>query len=147
MVDEPANQPAVEELKLRQCKEIYRFILATIIIGSFLVILLAAMIGGYADVPTLSGIFSGWIVAIVAFYFMEQASDRAADQQSTFLLNDVRRVANETVERAEDETESLRLATAEMVKAYEARLSESKRIIKGYVDACSPQPGPAQEDK
>jgi hypothetical protein len=49
----------------------------TIIVGFFLILVLA-LVRRLSDVPTLAGIFSGWIVAIVAFYFMEQASDRTA---------------------------------------------------------------------
>ncbi|TFH48653.1 MAG: hypothetical protein E4G89_05950 [Methanothrix sp.] len=62
-----------------------RFVIAMAIILGFFIILGVAMMGGYADVPTMAGIFSGWIVAIVAFYFMEQASDRAANQQKLFI--------------------------------------------------------------
>lgn len=66
------------DVKWWNCKELFRFVLAMAIIVGFLIILLIGMVGKFADVPTLAGIFSAWIVAIVAFYFMEQASDRTA---------------------------------------------------------------------
>jgi len=66
------------EVKWWNCKELFRFVLAMAIIVGFIIILLIGMVGKFADVPTLAGIFSAWIVAIVAFYFMEQASDRTA---------------------------------------------------------------------
>lgn len=67
-----------EKKKWWESKDLFRFSLAMTIIIGFLIILGIAIVGQFTDIPTLAGIFSGWIVAIIAFYFMEQASDRTA---------------------------------------------------------------------
>ncbi len=86
----------------------------TIIIG-FLVILLSALLGKLSDVSALAGIFSGWIVAIVAFYFMEQASDRTAK-----IISDE---AGKRIDILQDQTE-------ESVKKLSAELTEKANFWK-----------------
>ena len=90
-MDAPDDKSGKAGGKWWRSTEYLRFILAMSIILGSLITLGVAMLGGYADAPTMAGIFSGWIVAIVAFYFMEQASDRAVDQQRLFVSEDTRK--------------------------------------------------------
>jgi hypothetical protein len=54
------------EVKWWYSEELFRFVLAMAIFIGFLIILGWGMVGRLTDVPTPAGIFSGWIVAIVA---------------------------------------------------------------------------------
>ncbi len=103
------------EVKWWNCKELFRFVLAMTIIIGFLVILLSALLGKLSDVSALAGIFSGWIVAIVAFYFMEQASDRTAK-----IISDE---AGKRIDILQDQTE-------ESVKKLSAELTEKANFWK-----------------
>jgi hypothetical protein len=57
--------------------ELFRFIIAAILICGFLIILGISVLTKYPDPLVLSGIFSGWIVSILGFYFMQQNVDKA----------------------------------------------------------------------
>lgn len=61
-------------------KDWLRFIVAFTLILGFLFLIGIAMVGEYADPTILSGVFSGWIAAIIGFYFIEQGADRAQQQ-------------------------------------------------------------------
>ncbi len=134
----PNPPPGDEDGKSWKWTDFYRFVLALTIILGFFGFLVLALVRNFEDIPTLTGVFSGWIVAIIGFYFMEQASDRAATQQSTILLNDVKRSTNEAVETAADETDSLKAATKKMVKEYENKIRDLKNVIKAYDEECGP---------
>lgn len=51
----------------------------TLILG-FLFLIGLALLGGYADPVVLTGIFSGWIAAVIGFYFIQQGADKAHAQ-------------------------------------------------------------------
>ncbi|UCE91291.1 MAG: EI24 domain-containing protein [Methanobacteriota archaeon] len=118
--------------RIQGWKEVFRFTLAVVLIGGFLIILGIAMVGNFTDVPTLAGVFSGWIVAVVAFYFMEQASDRSLEQQAKYLESGAEQVAFRALERAEEATSEVRLEAVEKFAEYESKIDELKRIVRAY---------------
>jgi len=105
-------------------KEGHRFYLALVIIFIFGAVLVVAMIGKYADPPTLAGIFSGWIVAIIAFYFMDEASDRAVQQETRRKLG----------MQSQDSEELIDLGLKEKDKIIQDLSNEVTRLAKGIKD-------------
>lgn len=96
--------------------EVFRFTLAVILVGGFLAILLINLIGGYADIPTLASIFSAWIVAIIGFYFMDQASDRT-QRQAIYVTSKADEKANNMAQTSAERTEEFtKKAKAEIDK-------------------------------
>jgi hypothetical protein len=73
-------------------RERYRFSLAFLLLGGFIFLIAAAMMGGYADPIVMAGVFSGWIAAIIGFYFIQQNAEDAIDQanKATSLSSDIR---------------------------------------------------------
>jgi len=63
-------------------REVFRFVLAMTILFLFGMLLMATMAGGYTDPTVLAGMFSGWIVAIIGFYFMDEVSARSLSQET-----------------------------------------------------------------
>jgi len=70
--------------------ENHRFWLAILFIGGFLVIMFTALLGTFFQVFTgikdLAAIFSGWITAVLAFYFLQSNTEKAQEQTSTAIL-------------------------------------------------------------
>jgi len=66
--------------RIEWSREKYRFSLAFLLLGGFIFLIAAAMIGEYADPLVLAGVFSGWIAAIIGFYFIQQNAEDAVDQ-------------------------------------------------------------------
>ena len=80
--------------------------------------------GGYFDIATLAGIFSGWIVAIIGFYFMDQASDRTQQQAISITGKAERKVsgmADKASQSVEDLEKSVRDSRATIVTLAEER--------------------------
>ncbi len=69
-------------------REKYRFVLAMTILILFGLLLTATMAGGYTDPTVLAGMFSGWIVAIIGFYFMDEVSARSLSQETRRAVED-----------------------------------------------------------
>jgi len=66
---------------VQKSTENHRYGLAMLLIGGFLVIMFAGVIGaiffGYAGMESLAATFSGWITAVIGFYFLQQNTERA----------------------------------------------------------------------
>ena len=64
--------------------EKHRFWLAILFIGGFLIIMVVALLGTFAQVFTgiedLAAIFSGWITAVMGFYFLQSNTEKAQEQ-------------------------------------------------------------------
>lgn len=67
--------------KVQKSSENHRYGLAMLLIGGFLVIIFAGLIGAiffsYAGMESLAATFSGWITAVIGFYFLQQNTERA----------------------------------------------------------------------
>jgi uncharacterized membrane protein YccC len=87
-VDTPDYKSKGRTAFLTSSREMYRFALAFTILVIFALMLVSALWGGYADPVVLGGMFSGWIVAIVGFYFMDEASQRSLGQETRRALDD-----------------------------------------------------------
>ena len=113
-MSDPDTKSKTEDRDLAQHREQHRFLLAAFLIGGFLLLLgIDLSKGDYIDVATLAGIFSGWIVAIIGFYFMDQASDRT--QQQALSITDkaerkVAGIADKGSQSAEDLEQSMKMA-------------------------------------
>ncbi len=85
--------------KIEWSREKFRFCLAFLLLGGFLALIAIAMIGGYADPLVLAGVFSGWIAAIIGFYFIQQNAEDAIEQakNATSLSADIKAEATKTV--------------------------------------------------
>ncbi len=113
--------------ELQRRTEDHRFWLAAGIIGGFIAVLIIAMAGGYADPLTLSGIFSAWIVAIIAFYFIQQNADRA-QQQAVIASAKSDEKARSMAEEIEEETEKIMSFAAAKIKEIEGQMLTYKKL-------------------
>jgi hypothetical protein len=129
--DGKQQQPAKTDSQLQESTESHRYYLAMFLIVSFMVIMGLAVVGtifyGYTGIATLVGFFSGWIAAIIGFYFLQQntagaqaqakaATDTAAEQtaranmesekksklatQTSSNIDDLEKIINELVTRS-----------------------------------------------
>lgn len=117
--------PEIEEKISRReftQRELYRFCLATILISGFLILICIAMIGGYADPNILAGIFSGWIAAVIGFYFIQQGAERAQEQAAQ---------ATRTTTRLQEEAQSTRaIGMSEVDELRDVARKEIERLTK-----------------
>ncbi len=88
-----------------------------------------AMLGGYADIPTLAGVFSGWIVAIIAFYFMDEASERAGGQELSRKLNQQAQDNEEAAETALKEKQKIIQDLSDRVTTLANGIKEYEKLV------------------
>ncbi len=119
--------PAEYSLDLQKKTEDHRFWLAAGIIAGFIVLLMIAMVGKYADPLTLSGIFSAWIVAIIAFYFIQQNADRA-QQQATIISGKSQEKAGNMADAIDEETERIKQIAEARIKEIESQMLRYKKL-------------------
>jgi len=100
--------------KIDWSREKYRFSLAFLLLGGFIALIAVAMIGGYADPLVLAGVFSGWIAAIIGFYFIQQNAEDAIVQASK--ATDLSAEIKTEAARKVTEIESVSTMTMEMVQ-------------------------------
>lgn len=113
-----------EKTTIEECKEGHRYWLAVVLILGFLALIGVAMVGGY-DAPTeLASIFSGWIVAIIGFYFLDQAADRS-QQQATIISDKAGEKAAKISRTGQEETEQI----VKEAKAKIDKLENEKKIL------------------
>jgi HPt (histidine-containing phosphotransfer) domain-containing protein len=78
------QQPAKTDLQLQELTESHRYILAMLFVLSFMVIMVLAVLGtifwGYTGIANLVGFFSGWVAAVIGFYFLQQNTAGAQAQ-------------------------------------------------------------------
>jgi len=108
------NEPKIGGLQ--ESTESHRFWLAVVLVGGFVLILLVAMVGGYEEPSALAGIFSGWIVAIIGFYFIQQASDRAAQQQALIISDGTKTKLDMLQEKSEESVDEVGTEAANVAK-------------------------------
>ncbi len=76
--------PAKTDLQLQESTEFHRYILAMLFVFSFMSIMFLAVLGtifwGYTGIANLVGFFSGWVAAIIGFYFLQQSTAGAQAQ-------------------------------------------------------------------
>ena len=73
----PEEKPSIDQ---NAQTEKFRFYLAMVLIMGFLILIGLSLLGGYTDPLVLAGIFSGWIAAVMGFYFIQQGADKAHAQ-------------------------------------------------------------------
>jgi hypothetical protein len=119
------NESKESDREILRCTEGHRFWLAVLLVGGFLALLFIDLImGGYYDIATLAGIFSGWIVAIIGFYFMDQASARTQQQAVSITDKAERKVtgmADKGSQSAEDLEQSMKMARETIASVKEER--------------------------
>jgi len=113
--------------ELQKRTEDHRFWLAAGIIAGFILLLAIAMAGKYADPLTLSGIFSAWIVAIIAFYFIQQNADRA-QQQAVISSGKSQEKAGSMADAIEEETERIKKIAETQIKEIEGQMMKYKKL-------------------
>lgn len=98
-----------EKDTLQKSTENHRFRLAILFIGGFLIIMFAALVGEflgvYDSLKDLAAIFSGWITAVMGFYFLQQNTEKA--QQQTIEITKDASEARKTSELAVKKTAKL----------------------------------------
>jgi hypothetical protein len=108
------NQAAVVQKQgkkktgVQRSTENHRYGLAMLLIGGFLVIMFAGLIGAiffsYAGMESLAATFSGWITAVIGFYFLQQNTEKAqlqsrdATRQAAEASREVVSATNKVVE-------------------------------------------------
>lgn len=118
-------------LDLEERTENHRILLAVVLIGGFVIVLLVAMAGGYAEPSVLAGIFSGWIVAIIGFYFLGQASDRV-QQQATVITDKTRRMTDLITQADEGTYETFNDKMEARINDLEGQIDKYRTLIDKY---------------
>jgi len=116
---------------LEERTEFHRFFLAAILVVGFMFVLIVAMAGGYAEPSALASIFSGWIVAIIGFYFLGQASDRV--QQQATIITDKTRKMTDLITQTDDGTyDSLNKKMEAKLDDLEGQINKYRTLIDKY---------------
>jgi hypothetical protein len=129
--EKPSEKGPAKEDVLQQSTESHRFWLATLFILGFLAImftaLLAEFFGLYTGVKDLAAIFSGWITAIMGFYFLQQNTERA--QQQTMIVTKGASDAIRTSERATEKTAKLASVNEENILELQGTIRDQEKLI------------------
>jgi flagellar basal body-associated protein FliL len=110
-MSKPSNQPAPAktDLILEEEKEKHRYIIAFLFIASFMIImvlaLLATVFWSFTGIANLVGYFSGWVAAIIGFYFIQQTTAGAQTQARTATKTAAQ--ATTRAQRAQDQKSEL----------------------------------------
>ena len=119
-------------------REFYRFVLAMTILVLFGLLLIAAMAGGYSDPTVLAGMFSGWIVAIIGFYFMDEVSQRTIGQETHRIVDeqwtDSEASLEESLKKKDAVVDNLKKALANLSKDSDEQLKEKEKNIRNLTD-------------
>lgn len=116
---------------LQKSTENHRFYLAMAFLCGFFITLIVALFGEllelYSGVKDLAGIFSGWITAIVGFYFLQQNTARAQQQakEATKEASDARKASEVATKR----TVKLTSASESNVEELTETIEKQKRFI------------------
>jgi hypothetical protein len=155
------KQAAKTDSQAQESTEYHRYILAMVFIGSFMVIMGLAVLGtifwGYTGIANLVGFFSGWIAAMIGFYFLQQnaagaqaaakvATDsaveehalahKAEDQKSRLaletstIMNKLAITVNEILSRSEELRRARELRQPEDVQTYQTQVERLSREAK-----------------
>jgi len=120
------KQPAKIDLQVQESTENHRFILAMLLIGSFMVIIGLAVLGtifwGYTGIANLIGFFSGWIAAIIGFYFLQQ--NAAGAQAAAKVAIDSAAEEHALAHKAQDQKSRLALETNTIMNKVTITLNE-----------------------
>lgn len=124
-----------EEDTLQRSTETHRFRLAILFIGGFLVIMFVALLGEFLNVFTgledLAAIFSGWITAVMGFYFLQQNTEKA--QQQTLQVTRDASEARKTSERAVEKTAELTSVNEENILELQETIRKQANFIKELI--------------
>ncbi len=126
------SKPDTSRPDLVEHTDDHRFALAVILVAGFMILIGIAMMGGYKAPIDLAGIFSGWIVAIIGFYFLEQSSERSAKQQSNALSNVGQRSLDILLAAPEQKFEKLVQTTKEKIDELEREKNVYREIAERY---------------
>ncbi|MDD1772266.1 MAG: hypothetical protein LUQ09_05030 [Methanomassiliicoccales archaeon] len=115
--------------KIEWSREKYRFSLAFLLLGGFIALIAVAMIGGYADPLVLAGVFSGWIAAIIGFYFIQQNAEDAIAQagKATELSSEIKTEAVRKVTEIGSISDTTFEMVQDAVKKQTAQLRETAK--------------------
>jgi hypothetical protein len=125
--EKPSEKGPAKEDVLQQSTESHRFWLATLFILGFLAIMFTALFGLYTGVKDLAAIFSGWITAIMGFYFLQQNTERA--QQQTMIVTKGASDAIRTSERATEKTAKLASVNEENILELQGTIRDQEKLI------------------
>jgi hypothetical protein len=130
------KEPKEEGKDLAESTEKHRYRLAMFLVGGFMVILVIDMIGGYTDPAVFAGIFSGWIVAIIGFYFLQQASDHA-QQQATIITSKAERKSADISETSQEKADLIAKKATKTIEKLEMQKKDSESFVEGYREKIS----------
>jgi hypothetical protein len=120
------KQAAKTDSQAQESTEYHRYILAMLFIGSFMAIMGLAVIGtifwAYTGIANLVGFFSGWIAAIIGFYFLQQ--NAAGAQAAAKVAIDSAAEEHALAHKAEDQKSRLALETSTIMNRVTITLNE-----------------------
>jgi hypothetical protein len=116
-------QTAKTNEKLQELTETHRYNLAMLFVASFMTVMVIALLGtlfwGYIEIINLAAVFSGWVAAIIGFYFLQQNTAGAQAQ-----AKEATQTAAKQTERANTEAQK-RLGLTIATKSQIDELSET----------------------
>jgi hypothetical protein len=122
-----------EKDSLQKSTESHRFHLAMLFIGGFLAIMIIALVGEffamYSGLKDLAATFSGWITAVIGFYFLQQNTERAQEQAKDAIkeVSDAGRKTAKLTSVNESNVQELRETMVKQEKLIKDLLSDLKK--------------------
>jgi hypothetical protein len=131
------KQPTGTDSQVQESTENHRFILAMLLICSFMIIIGLAVLGtifwGYTGIANLIGFFSGWIAAIIGFYFLQQ--NTAGAQAAAKVAVDSAVEEHALAHKVEDQKSRLALETSTIMNRVTIIINEILSSSEGLTRA------------
>jgi len=124
------QQQAKTDLQMQESTESHRYWLAMLIVLSFMVIMIIAVVGtifyAYTGIANLVGYFSSWIAAIVGFYFLQQ--NTAGAQAQAKVATDSAATQHARADQESEKRSKLASETGSNINDLEKILNEFMRV-------------------
>ncbi len=123
--------------------ERHRFLLAMLFIGGFLIIMGVALVGSFTasftGLENLATVFSGWITAVIGFYFLQSNTEKAQEQATVAITQaDNARKAAQSASKCIPLLAAANEANIEDLKAalqtYEGKMKEKDALIQALLE-------------
>jgi len=111
--------------------DVFRFVIALVLIVGFLYIVYICLTNGYATLEVVAGVFSGWILAVITFYFMDQAAGRT-QQQAEVITKRAEGKASSIAQASDEATFELETKAKAKITELEHVKNEALRLVASY---------------
>jgi septin family protein len=124
---------------LNVIKEKHRFCLSALLIGGFLVLVGISVYQSPPDPLVLSGIFSGWIVSIIGFYFLQQNVETAQGQAKEAI-----RKSGEVISDSNIKLDQWEAKMEEKLERIQSELDKKQKVLDELLAELEESEGPSE---